>query len=130
MPGTGIRYNALYYALSGTDIRCATRCPVLTYGLRPLPVPGMRGWVERPKEVLMKGRNEKGEEIAVKLGGLPARVAQHEFDHIDGVLFPSRVPGQQFLVPQASIDGRAGWAEGWPSVGSHQTALGQLQDVP
>lgn len=30
--------------------------------------------------------------LQVKLGGLPARVAQHEFDHIDGVAVPPYAP--------------------------------------
>lgn len=93
-----------------------------------LSVPGMRGWVERPAEVKLSGWNESGEEKEQHLKGLAARVAQHEPDHLDGVLFPNRVPGKEFLVPQASIDARDGWAENWPSFGSCKTAMGELCD--
>ena len=95
-----------------------------------LSVPGMRGWVERPRSIVMRGLNEKSEAIEMKLEGLAARVAQHEFDHLDGILFPSRVPGQKFLVPNPSMEARETWAEDWPSVGSRKTGLGELQDEP
>ncbi|KAL7554332.1 hypothetical protein ACHAWF_017772 [Thalassiosira exigua] len=94
-----------------------------------LSVPGVRGWVERPKEVIMTGLDEHGAEREPRrLAGLPARVAQHELDHLDGVLFPSKTPGREFLVPQASMDARDGWAPNWPSPGSFKTQLGALCD--
>lgn len=93
-----------------------------------LSVPGMRGWVERPTEVVLTGLDEKGEPIERKLTGLAARVAQHELDHLDGVLFPQLVPGSEFLLPQASMDAREGWAKDWPSPGSCKTLLGDLCD--
>merc|ERR1740129_191510 len=65
-----------------------------------LSVPGMRGWVERPSKVVLRGLDAKGHEIEANLSGLAARVAQHECDHLDGVLFPHRVPDPRFLVPQ------------------------------
>eukprot|EP00591_Stephanopyxis_turris_P011854 CAMPEP_0195512952 /NCGR_PEP_ID=MMETSP0794_2-20130614/4731_1 /TAXON_ID=515487 /ORGANISM="Stephanopyxis turris, Strain CCMP 815" /LENGTH=199 /DNA_ID=CAMNT_0040640849 /DNA_START=137 /DNA_END=733 /DNA_ORIENTATION=+ len=74
-----------------------------------LSVPGMRGWVERPTEVVLTGQNEHGEECEQRLTGLAARIAQHELDHLDGVLFPQRVPGTEFLFPQASMDAREDW---------------------
>jgi peptide deformylase len=91
-----------------------------------LSVPGMRGWVERPSEVKLSGWDSSGMEKEQHLKGLAARVAQHELDHLDGILFPHRVPEIGFLVPHASIVERCGWAEGWPSVGSYKTALGEL----
>ena len=62
------------------------------------------------------------------LVGLAARIVQHELDHLDGILFPQCVPDQTFLVPQASIDGRGGWAADWPSRGSYKTSLGDLSN--
>lgn len=94
-----------------------------------LSVPGMRGWVERPVEVVMEGMDENGQPREPQhLKGLAARVAQHELDHLDGVLFTHCVPDQTFLVPQASMNARDGWAPGWPSKGSYKTALGELCD--
>jgi peptide deformylase len=94
-----------------------------------LSVPGMRGWVERPCECVLRGLDEHGESRELHLDGLAARIAQHEFDHLDGVLFPSRTPGVGFVVPQASFDAKEDWAKEWPSLGSRVTALGQLSDV-
>ena len=66
----------------------------------------------------------------MELSGLPARIAQHEFDHLDGVLFTQRTPGPEFLVPQASMEAReTSWAERWPSEGSRHTPLGKLSDT-
>lgn len=92
-----------------------------------LSVPGMRGWVERPAEIVLSGLDEEGEgREPRRLGGLAARVAQHEIDHLDGVLFTQCVPDQNFLVPQASVDARDGWKRDWPSPGSYRTLMGEL----
>lgn len=93
-----------------------------------LSVPGMRGWVERPSACTLRGLDENGEQRELRLEGLPARIAQHEFDHLDGVLFPQRTAGAQFLMPQASMGDRDRWAPDWPSPGSRHTPLGQLND--
>ena len=93
-----------------------------------LSVPGMRGWVERPARIILKGYNERGEWREESMGGLAARVAQHEYDHLDGILFPQKVPNASFLVPQASMDARDGWGDNWPSPGSCKTKLGELSD--
>lgn len=93
-----------------------------------LSVPGMRGWVERPSGVVLRGIDESGVVQERRLSGLEARVAQHEFDHLDGVLFTMKVPGSDFLVPQASMDARENWGKDWPSPGSRKTGLGELSD--
>lgn len=93
-----------------------------------LSVPGMRGWVERPSEVVLQGWNEHGERQEERLAGLAARIAQHEFDHVDGILFPMRVPSAKFLVSQAIMEARDGWADDWPSLGSRKTLLGELSN--
>lgn len=93
-----------------------------------LSVPGMRGWVERPKAVTLRGVDEHGKAKEARLEGLAARVAQHELDHLDGILFTSRVPSAEFLVPQASMEDRDSWEAGWPSAGSCRTGLGELCD--
>jgi peptide deformylase len=46
--------------------------------------------VERPVGVRMEARDEEGNPVTVELEGLPARVAQHELDHLDGVLILDR----------------------------------------
>lgn len=56
-----------------------------------LSLPGLRGYVERPREVEVKAWNEKGERVQFSLEGFPAIVIQHEADHLDGVLFVDRL---------------------------------------
>ena len=46
--------------------------------------------VERAVTVRVEGRNERGEEVGYDLDGFPARAAQHELDHLDGVLILDR----------------------------------------
>lgn len=42
--------------------------------------------VERAVSVTVEGKDETGEAVRLELEGLAARVAQHEIDHLDGVL--------------------------------------------
>lgn len=52
-----------------------------------LSVPGIAGIVSRPVAVEIKGYNEKGKEIKNKFEGVFARICQHEYDHLSGILF-------------------------------------------
>ena len=56
-----------------------------------LSIPGLRDLVERSYSVVVKGMTEEGEDRQLELEGLPARIIQHEVDHLDGVLFIDRV---------------------------------------
>ena len=46
--------------------------------------------VERPVSVRIEGRDERGEAVGYDLEGMAARIAQHEFDHLDGKLILDR----------------------------------------
>ena len=46
--------------------------------------------VERPVRVRLEASDEQGNPVELELEGLPARVAQHELDHLDGVLILDR----------------------------------------
>jgi peptide deformylase len=56
-----------------------------------LSIPDIRGRVPRPREVKLRALNRKGERIEVNAKDYSARVLQHEFDHLDGVLFFDRM---------------------------------------
>jgi len=56
-----------------------------------LSVPGMRGMVPRAMHIRYGGITEDGDAITRDAGGFHARVFQHEFDHLNGVLYPQRV---------------------------------------
>lgn len=55
-----------------------------------LSFPGMLIKVKRYEEVRLRFQTHDGKFITRKLAGLAARVAQHEHDHLDGVLFYNR----------------------------------------
>jgi peptide deformylase len=46
--------------------------------------------VERHVSLTLEAQDERGEPIRLELSGLPARVVQHELDHLDGVLILDR----------------------------------------
>jgi peptide deformylase len=56
-----------------------------------LSVPGMRGWVERPRKIQVKAWNAQGQKQEFTIEGFPAVVIQHECDHLDGVLYVDRI---------------------------------------
>jgi peptide deformylase len=56
-----------------------------------LSVPGMRGMVPRATHVRYGGTLENGECLVTEARGFHARVFQHEYDHLDGVLYPQRI---------------------------------------
>ena len=59
-----------------------------------LSVPQMRGAVARTSHIRVQGYNEKAEHFDIELEGYSAVVAQHECDHLDGVVYVDRVePG-------------------------------------
>jgi peptide deformylase len=50
--------------------------------------------VERPVRVRLEASDEQGNPVTLELEGLPARVAQHELDHLDGVLILDRTSAE------------------------------------
>lgn len=55
-----------------------------------LSLQGVLAPVERPMRVRLEGKDVHGKEIVRELEGYPARTAQHELDHLDGVLIIDR----------------------------------------
>lgn len=56
-----------------------------------LSVPKMRGLVPRYTSIKYRGYDAHGNLIERDAHGFHARVVQHEVDHLDGVLYPSRI---------------------------------------
>jgi peptide deformylase len=56
-----------------------------------LSFPQLYGPVVRPKEITVNAYNLRGEEIKANLSGMLSRVVQHEYDHLEGVLFIDRM---------------------------------------
>jgi peptide deformylase len=68
-----------------------------------LSVPGLRGWVERPAHIRYRGFGLDGRVIERTARGFHARVVQHECDHLDGRLYPSRMADLSKLVFESEI---------------------------
>jgi peptide deformylase len=56
-----------------------------------LSIPGIREEVSRKPELTIEYYNENFELVEEKLDGLGARVVQHEYDHIEGILFVDKI---------------------------------------
>ena len=56
-----------------------------------LSVPGMRGLVPRHTDLRYQGFDAAGQPIDRSVNGFHARVAQHEVDHLHGILYPMRI---------------------------------------
>lgn len=52
--------------------------------------PGKMGVVERPAEILVQGTNRFGDRIIFIASGWKARIACHEIDHLNGILFHAK----------------------------------------
>jgi peptide deformylase len=56
-----------------------------------LSIPDIRGRVPRAREIRLRGFDREGARLDMTLRDFAARVAQHETDHLDGVLFFDRM---------------------------------------
>ncbi len=56
-----------------------------------LSVPGLRGLVPRFTRLRYSGYDRHGEQFTRDVEGFHARVVQHEYDHLDGILYPRRI---------------------------------------
>lgn len=56
-----------------------------------LSYPGIELVVKRPESIIVSYQNSKGDFIQEKFSGLTARVFLHEYDHMEGITFKSRV---------------------------------------
>jgi len=56
-----------------------------------LSLPDIYAEVRRPDKIVISAFDINGEEFTYELSGLLARAAQHEYDHIDGIVFTDRL---------------------------------------
>jgi peptide deformylase len=63
-----------------------------------LSVPDIRGRVPRAREIKVRAFDRKGERIEIRAHDFPARVIQHETDHLDGILFLDRMRSLESLA--------------------------------
>ena len=63
-----------------------------------LSIPDVRGMVPRFTDIVVKALDREGRNIELRLKNFPARVVQHETDHLDGVLFLDRMTSMASLT--------------------------------
>jgi peptide deformylase len=68
-----------------------------------LSIPGLRGPVPRHARIGYRGLDAVGREVEREATGLHARVVQHEVDHLDGILFPMRMPDLRRLAFESEL---------------------------
>ena len=70
-----------------------------------LSFPDIYAPVRRSEKLVVSAYNLDGEELNYELTGMFARAVQHEYDHLDGVLFIDRLsPGALLSIKQALSD--------------------------
>ncbi len=68
-----------------------------------LSVPDLSFDVERHQTVVMRGHDVEGRPVSVLASGLLARCIQHESDHLDGVMYLSRLDVEQHKQAMAEV---------------------------
>ena len=81
-----------------------------------LSIPDLLGLVPRHVGVRLLGKGRAGEDLDFELSGFAARVVQHEYDHLHGVLYLDRMRDLHSL---ACVDEWERWV-----AGEEQTAVG------
>ena len=57
-----------------------------------LSLPEVFGPVTRAAKIIVDAFDLDGQQFELELEDLPARVVQHEYDHVEGIMFTDRVP--------------------------------------
>ena len=63
-----------------------------------LSVPGMMGFVERPQHIRVTYTDRHGNPASLESHGFLATVFQHEFDHLDGILYVDRITDKSLFA--------------------------------
>jgi peptide deformylase len=95
----GVLHRVLVYKAYEDDPVSALVNPVLEWESEEretkeegcLSLPGVHVEVERAARVRVRAQDTHGRELVVEEEGLPARVIQHEMDHLEGVLILDRI---------------------------------------
>ncbi len=95
-PQIGILKRVLVINVGDGDIELVNPVIIQTEGEQKqqegcLSFPGEFGTTLRPMFVVIEGKNRKGETIKYSGEGLKARAFCHETDHLDGIVFKSRL---------------------------------------
>lgn len=67
------------------------------YYERCLSLPGLYGQVKRYVHIRLEATDPEGKPMKFEAKGFHARLLQHEYDHLDGVLYPMRMDDMSLL---------------------------------
>ena len=73
-----------------------------------LSFPGERFPLRRSEAVQLTGTDLEGEAVRIEVDGWRARIMQHEFDHLDGILYVDRLSDGDWKTVQ-KIARKRGW---------------------
>ena len=76
-----------------------------------LSFPGERFALRRSDRVLVTGTDLEGRAVRIEVDGWRARIMQHEFDHLDGILYVDRLDDSDWKTAQ-KIARKRGWHRG------------------
>jgi len=81
---------------AGTSVVINPQIEFIGDDIRPrwegcLSIPGLRGAVPRHWRIRYRGVDCEGAPVGAEVSGFHAGVVQHEFDHLNGVLYPMRM---------------------------------------
>lgn len=65
-----------------------------------LSIPGIRGLVPRSKKVYVEYENIEGDIVLNEFTDFAARIIQHEFDHLEGIVFLDRLESNIDLITE------------------------------
>ena len=110
-PQAGIRKRLFVCELEGRDlsivnpkIKNAKGQSEMVEGC--LSLPGFQVSVARNNKLLVRGYDLKGRRTNFRMSSLWARVAQHEVDHLNGVLICDYGENLRLDIPPSNTDGR------------------------
>lgn len=73
-----------------------------------LSVPGLSYALRRSDRVIVTGTNLDGKPVKIEVSGWRARIMQHEFDHLNGVLYIDRISDNDWRSVQKCAK-KQGW---------------------
>ena len=96
-PQAGIS-KRIFVVIADDDVRrvfinpqiISTSAELSDYEEGCLSVPGVYETIQRPAKVSVQAYNENGKMFTLDAEGLLARIIQHEYDHLEGMLFIDR----------------------------------------
>jgi len=68
-----------------------------------LSIPGIRALVSRYQTILVDYQNAKGRNLQLELNGFIARIFQHEYDHLQGLVYLDRVENNQAIISETEF---------------------------